>query len=80
MDNFYSGIIHSYAFANNLYYEKHDGKGLPINIWYHPESPKINKTMANAGFNTLYDLPLTDGNKIDFRKVQNKIVSTRNKK
>ena len=52
---------------------------LYMNFGCYPDSPKINFFMSHAGFNTLYDLPLTSENKIDFQLVQNKIQSTRNK-
>ncbi len=79
LDNFYALMVHSYAYVNDLFYKKSDELQLPINIFCHPDSPKINFNMSHAGFNTLYDLPLTSENKIDFWLVQNKIWSTRNK-
>ena len=79
LDNFYSNMLRSYAFVNNLHYEWTNGVNLPTNLWGHPLLPKINLAFARAGFCTLSDLPLTIENKIDFLTVQNKIQSTKNK-
>ncbi len=69
MDPFYASMLRSYAFVNDLYYQKNKNPVLPVNLWGHPKSPHVNKTFATSGYCTVLDLPLLKG-KIDFKIIQ----------
>ncbi len=72
LEPFYAGMIHSYIMVNNLFYENKRNKQnkdlhLPINLWGHPHSKKINYDFTNIGYFTVADLPWC-AQKIDFCK------------
>ena len=63
---------------NNQFYEqnkqnKKNKLDLPINLWGHVKSKKINVPMCDAGFHVIADLPLLSG-KIDVTAVQRAIL------
>ena len=61
---FYAGVVQSYAYTNNLFYEAFDSSQLPQNLWCGKVYSYVDWDWVNAGFFTVSDLPLV-GDKID---------------
>ncbi len=74
MDDFYTNILRSYTFVNDLFYKNNKMLSLPINLWGQPKSPGINMAFCASGFFTVADLLLqSNGKMIDYRAIQNKL-------
>ena len=78
LDPFYAKILHSYAEWNKKNKNNKSYLDLPINLWCHPESKKINHVLSDSGFYVVADLPLANG-KIDFELVQHKVFENSHK-
>ena len=61
---FYAGVVCSYVYTNNLFYEAFNSSQLPQNLWCGKVYPYVDWDWVNAGFFTVSDLPLV-GDKID---------------
>ncbi len=71
---FYAGVVHSYVYTNNLYYEAFDSSNLPQNLWCGKVYPYVDHNWVNAEFFTVSDLPL-DGDKIDVIAVTTRLYA-----
>ncbi len=76
LDPFYSGMLHSYTYVNNLFYNANKKLDLPINLWGHPKSQSINIQMCHQEYFMVADLPVTSGI-IDHKVVQNKFLQNK---
>ncbi len=61
LDPFYSSMLCSYTYVNNLFYKANKKLDLPINLWGHPKSKNINIQMCHQNYFIVADLPLTSG-------------------
>ena len=61
---FYAGMVRSYAYTNNLFYEAFDSSQLPQKLWCGKVYSYVDWDWVKAGFFTVSDLPLI-GDKID---------------
>ncbi len=71
---FYTGILHSFAFVNNVFYTQNKNRisDFPLNLWCHPYSPVVNHKMCAAGYFVGKDLPMAVG-KVDSTLVCRKV-------
>ena len=59
---FYQSVFYSYAYVNNLFYlSVKDKDTLPHNVWQSNLFPQVEWDWCNAGFRTLADLPVVEG-------------------
>ncbi len=62
---FYTSILQSYLYVNNLLYESSKDRALQINLWGTVGQVRIHHDWCAAGFFTLVDLPV-QARKLDF--------------
>ncbi len=58
---FYHSMVRSFAYVNNLFYQENKELSLPLNLWFIPGMPSVNKTWLSAGFCMVLDLPIESG-------------------
>ncbi len=70
---FYTAMVHSFLYVNNLFYKSGSEALLLRNLWFTPEIPFKHLGWCQAGFNTVLDLPFQNG-EIDVYKIKSVLV------
>ena len=71
---FYAGMLSSFAYVNNLFYQSIDTSCLPQNLWLGCVNNFIDYKWCAASYLTAGDLPTVDS-KLDLIQIIDKLMS-----